>query len=273
MSTTETPRTRHTGRTVVLIVAGVVVASMIVWLAVGAVRTLTRPDASGTFEIEDRFDSVVLDSDLADVRIAYGDVDRGELTFRQGDSRERLELDHEVRGETLHVSLRQVREFWMPRLPWFGDVDPQLQLVLPASLERESVTLDVSTDMGDVDASGAFATVVARSDVGDIELRGSAESLDVHTDVGEIDLAGFSTDGELAANSGVGDVTLELEALPSGIAVETDTGEVHVNLPEGRYAVSTNTSVGDVEVEVRNDPSATRRYEFITSIGDISITS
>ncbi|MDQ2697866.1 MAG: hypothetical protein M3Y46_03650, partial [Actinomycetota bacterium] len=100
MSTTETSsRPSHTGRTVALIVVGVVVTAMIVWLAVGVVRAATRPDASGTFEIEEPFDSVVLDSDLADVDIAYRDVARSELTLRQGDSRERLELDHEVRGD------------------------------------------------------------------------------------------------------------------------------------------------------------------------------
>ena len=275
MSTTETSRPSHTGRTVALIVAGVVITAMVVWLAVGAVRAATRADASGTFEIEKTFDTVVLDSDLADVDIAYRDVVRGELILRQGDSRERLELDHQVRGDTLHVSLRHVRELGLPTLwwPWFGDRSPQLELVLPAALERESITLEVSTDVGDIDTTGAFADVSLRSSVGDIELDGSAESLAVHTDAGEIDLERFGTEGELTARSGVGDVTIGLETLPSGIRVETEAGEVHVDLPEGRYALTADTSLGEVDIDADNDSSAARRYEFITSVGDISVRS
>jgi hypothetical protein len=275
MSTTETsPRPSHTGRTVALIVVGVVVTAMIVWLATGVVRAATRPDASGTFEIEEPFDSVVLDSDLADVDIAYRDVARSELTLRQGDSREGLELDHEVRGDTLHISLRHVRELGMPLWwPWFGDRSPQLELVLPAALEREPVALEVSTDVGDIDTTGAFADVSLRSSVGDIELDGSAESLAVHTDAGEIGLERFSTEGELTARSGVGDVTMGLEALPSGIRVETEAGEVHVDLPQGRYALTADTSLGDVDIDADNDSSAARQYEFTTSVGDISVRS
>ena len=275
MSTTETPRPSHTGRTVALIVAGVIIAALVVWLAVGAVRTLTRPDASGTFEIGDRFDSVVLDGDLADVTVSYGAVERGELTLRQGDTRERLELDHEVRGETLHVSLRHVREPGMPVIWWpsLGGRSPQLVLVLPESQEDDPVALDLRTAAGDVEAGGDFGAVSVRSHVGDIELRGSADSLDVQTDAGEIDLVRFSTEGELAAHSAVGDVTLELAALPSGIRVETDLGDVEVDLPDGRYAVTTDTSLGEVDLAVAHDPSASRAYGFTTNVGDISVRS
>lgn len=275
MSTTETsPRPAHTGRTVALIVVGVVITAMIVWLATGVVRAATRPDASGTFEIEEPFDAVVLDSDLADVDIAYRDVARTELTLRQGDSRERLELDHEVRGDTLHVSLRHVRELGMPlQWPWFGDRSPRLELVLPAALERAPVALEVSTDVGDIDTAGDFADVSLRSSVGDIELGGSAESLAVHTDAGEIDLDRFSTEGELTARSGVGDVTIGLDALPSGIRVETEAGEVHVDLPQGRYALTADTSLGEVDIDADSDSSAARLYEFTTSVGDISVRS
>lgn len=275
MSTTETsPRPAHTGRTIALIVVGVVITAMIVWLAAGVVRAASRPDASGTFEIEEPFDAVVLDSDLADVDIVYRDVARSELTLRQGDSRERLELDHEVRGDTLHISLRHVRELGMPlQWPWFGDRSPQLELVLPAALEREPVALEVSTDVGDIDTAGAFADVSLRSSVGDIELGGSAESLAVHTDAGEIDLDRFSTEGELTARSGVGDVTIGLDALPSGIRVETEAGEVRVDLPQGRYALNADTSLGEIDIDADNDSSAARQYEFTTSVGDISVRS
>jgi hypothetical protein len=275
MSTTEiSPRPAHTGRTVALIIAGVVITAMIAWLATGVVRAATRPDASGTFEIEEPFDAVVFDSDLADVDIAYRDVARSELTLRQGDSRERLELDHEVRGDTLHVSLRHVRELGMPlQWPWFGDRSPWLELVLPAALEGDPVALEVSTDVGDIDTAGAFADVSLRSSVGDIEFGGSAESLEVHTDAGEIDLDRFSTGGELIARSGVGDVTIGLDALPSGIRVETEAGEVHVDLPQGRYALTADTSLGEVDIDADSDSSAARLYEFTTSVGDISVRS
>jgi hypothetical protein len=275
MSTTETPRPSHTGRTIALIVVGVIITAMVAWLAVGVVRTLTRPDASGTFEISERFDTVVLDGDVADVSVVYGNVDESELTLRQNDSRARLELDHEVRGDTLHVSLRHVREFGVPELwwPWIGDTSPQLELVMPAAFEREPVALDLRTDVGDVEADGTFGDVSARSHVGDIELAGSAESLDVKADVGGVDLTRFSTEGELTVHSAVGDVTLELEALPSGIRVETDLGEVDVNLPEGRYALTVDSSLGEVDLDADSDSSADRQYEFETNIGNISITS
>ncbi len=276
MSTTDTSHgPAHTGRTVTLIVVGVVIMAMIVWLVVGAVRAAARPDASGTFEIDERFHTVVVDSELADVDIAYRDVARSELTLRQGDSRERLQLDHEVRGDTLHVSLRHVREFGLPdlRWPWFGERSPQLELVLPIELEREHVALQVRTDVGDIDAIGAFADVSLRSNVGDIDLGGSADALAVHTEAGEIGLERFSTEGELTARSAVGDVTIALEALPSGIRVETEAGEVHVDLPEGRYAVTADTSLGDVDIDADTDSSAARQYEFTSSVGDISVRS
>ncbi|WP_173922598.1 DUF4097 family beta strand repeat-containing protein [Agromyces sp. Marseille-P2726] len=275
MSTTPTPSPSHAGRTAALIVVGVLITAMLAWLAVAFVRTLTRPDASGTFEISERFDAVVLDGDLADVSVAYGDVESGELTLRQNDSRARLALDHEVRGDTLHVSLRHVREFGIPDLwwPWMGDRAPELQLVLPAALEREPVALDLRTDVGDVDAVGTFDDVSARSHVGDIVLVGSAASLDVTSDVGTIDLARFDTEGELTVQSAVGDVTLALESLPSGIRVETDLGEVDVNLPQGRYAITVDSALGEVDVQADSDMSASRQYRFETNIGNISVTS
>ena len=275
MSTTETPSPSHTGRNVALIVVGVIVLAVIAWLAVGVVRAATRPvGASDTFEIDGRFDSVVLDGDLADVSVEYGDVSRGELTLRQGDARQRLELDHEVRGDTLHVSLTHVREFGMPDLwwPWFGTRSPELVLVLPAQLESQPVALDLSTDMGDIEAVGIYADVSAGSHVGDISLRGAADSLDVHTDAGEIDLHRFSTDGELGGPA-VGDVTLQLEALPSELRVESEVGQVRVDLPQGRYALTVDTAIGDVDIDAQNDPSAAREYSFTTNVGDISVRS
>ncbi|MDQ2698692.1 MAG: DUF4097 domain-containing protein, partial [Actinomycetota bacterium] len=177
-------------------------------------------------------------------------------------------------GDTLHVSLRHVRELGMPPWwPWFGDRSPQLELVLPAALERAPVALEVSTDVGDIDTTGAFADVSLRSNVGDIDLGGSADSLIVHTEAGEIGLERFSTEGELAARSAVGDVTIALDALPSGIRVETEAGEVHVDLPQGRYALTADTSLGDVDIDADNDSSAARQYEFTTSVGDISVRS
>jgi hypothetical protein len=269
MSTTETPRPSHTGRTVTLIVVGVIVLAVVAWLSVGVVRAATRPvGASDTFEIDGPFDSVVLDGDLADVSVEYGDVSRSELTLHQGDARQRLELDHEVRGDTLHVSL--THELWWP---WFGARSPELVLVLPAQLESQPVTLDLSTDMGDIEADGIYADVSASSHVGDISLRGAADSLDVHTDAGEIDLQRFSTDGELTAQSAVGDITLELEALPSGLRVESEVGQVEVDLPEGRYALSVDTEIGDVDLDAENDPTAALQYEFTTNVGDISVRS
>ncbi|HEX6366346.1 MAG TPA: DUF4097 family beta strand repeat-containing protein [Agromyces sp.] len=275
MSTTESPRSSYAGRTAALIVIGVIITAMVAWLAVGVVRTLTRPDASGTFEISERFDSVVLDGDLADVSVAYGAVDRTELTLRQNGSRARLALDHEVRGDTLHVSLQHVREFGIPDLSWLwiGDRAPELQLVLPAALEREPVAIDLRTDVGDVVAVGTFDDVSARSHVGDIELTGSAASLDVKSDVGTIDLARFDTEGELSVQSAVGDVTLALEALPSGIRVETDLGEVNVNLPQGRYAITVDSALGEVDLQADSDMSAARQYRFETNIGNITVTS
>lgn len=273
MTTTAPPNSSHTGRTAAMIIVGALIAAIIVWFAVGAVRAATRPDASGTWEIAERFDSVVVDGDLADLDIAYRDVDRAELTLRHGDSSARLELDHVVRGTTLHVSLRHVREIAMPSWPWpWHDLhSPRLELVLPASLERD-VALAVATDLGDVHVAGDFGTVSARSDIGDIELSGSAASVDVRTTAGEIDVMRLSTDGDLTAQSQIGDVTLDLSSLPDRIDVETDAGEVTVRLPEGSYAVGTEASLGDVELAVPNDPSASRRYEFATGVGDIEIT-
>ena len=271
MTTTAPPNRSRTGRTVALIVAGTVVVALIAWLVVGAVRATTRPDASGTWEIDERFDSVVLEGDLADVDITYRDIDRSELTLRQGDSRARLDLDHEVRGDTLHVSLRHVREIGLPQWwPWPGARGPRLELVLPASLEQD-VALDMSTDVGDIRATGGFGGVTARSDVGDIELHGSAASVDLRTSTGDIDVTRVSTAGAMTVQSRIGDLTLALDALPDGIDVRTETGEVTVNLPEGRYDVTADTSIGDLELAVANDPSATRHYEFTSGIGDISI--
>lgn len=273
MTTTAPQNPSRTGRNVALIVAGVVIAALIVWLVVGAVRAATRPDASGTWEIDESFDSVVLDGDLVDVDIIYRDIDRSELTLRQGDSRARLDLDHEVRGDTLHVSLRHVREVGVPQWwPWLGARSPRLELALPASLEGD-VAFAVSTDVGDIRATGEFGGVTARSDVGDIELHGVAASVVVRTNTGDVDMTRFSTAGTMTAESRIGDVTIELDALPDGIDVDTDTGEVTVKLPDGRYAVSADTSIGDLELEVPNDPSAARHYDFTSGIGDISVTN
>lgn len=116
--------------------------------------------------------------------------------------------------------------------PWSSDAG-EVELVVPESLAR-TMDLDLTTDIGDVSATGEFAAVTAQTSTGGVDL----------------DLGGIT--GEVSGTSNLGDIEVRLgqDSTPTAVTASTNTGEVAVHLPgTAGYRVTATTDLGERVVD------------------------
>ena len=137
----------------------------------------------------------------------------------------------------------------------------------------------------DADCNGSFGgcsvdyviTVPDATDVsvvtgsGDIAVGGSLGGVTVKAGSGDITATNLAAD-QVTAESGSGDVDLELGKAAPTVGVRTGSGDVSVRLPpHAGYAVDAETGSGDTTVRVPDDPASTSKLRIRTGSGDIAV--
>lgn len=261
------PRPDTTLRNALLAVGSVAIVGVLVLGVVQFAQAGTGDDQSGSYEVTDGFESVVIDTSAADVTVRYDDsIDTARIDFDSGDAP--LRFEQQVRGDRLAISVRA--RGWWPFGGLFGLSglgDATLDVTLPADLAP--VGLDIDTSAGDVVAEGEFTDLSLDSSAGNIELAGSADSLTLSSSAGNVSGTDLDVTGAVSGDSSAGNTTLRFITLPSSILLDSSAGNVRVALPDGDYEIRTDTSAGNVELGVVNTPGADRVYSFDTSAGNV----
>ncbi|HEV8547771.1 MAG TPA: DUF4097 family beta strand repeat-containing protein, partial [Polyangiaceae bacterium] len=139
----------------------------------------------------------------------------------------------------------------------------KLSLVDDCHENHCSVDIDVTLPAG--------VEVEIEAGSGDLALEGLLGSVQVHTSSGDIvghDLSGAA----LSAETGSGDVALEIGEPAENIRVEAGSGDIALGVPAGSYRLRAATSSGDRRVErVVDDPDASASIDATTSSGDVVI--
>ncbi|HEX5098722.1 MAG TPA: DUF4097 family beta strand repeat-containing protein [Polyangiaceae bacterium] len=139
------------------------------------------------------------------------------------------------------------------------------KLTLVDVCHENHCSVDVSVEV----PSGVSVTVQVAS--GDLELYEMLGAINVATGSGDIlgyGLAGAALDAE----TGSGDVALEVSEPAERIHVRTHSGDVSLGVPAGAYRLDVGTNSGDRHVsDVSNDSRASGSIDVFTGSGDVAI--
>jgi hypothetical protein len=149
--------------------------------------------------------------------------------------------------------------------PDFGrnQLGVDLTIVAPSHL-----TLECTTNVGDIRIAGFAAGIRSRTDVGSITCADLRGNVDLHTNVGDI-RAVYAADAPAALDVGlstnVGDVTFNGPAdISAEVSAAANVGSIHTDRPlnvTGTIKKSVRATLGDAE----------GRIQLRTNVGDIRI--
>ena len=131
-------------------------------------------------------------------------------------------------------------------------------------------TLTVSSNAGDVRASGLTGTLHLSSSAGDVRDDGAAGTLTMISTAGDVSGTNLRS-ATVSASSSAGDVNLTFVTPPEQVEAGSSAGDVHVRVPDVGYDLSVRSSVGDIQTTVKSDPSSPRTIDAHSSAGDVSV--
>ena len=265
------PRQPNTLRTVLLVVGSIVLAIILIGTVARVAFSLNRDDTSGTFAIDEAFDTVELRSSAADVKVEYTDVTEPEIRFDQGGTN--LRLDYSVSGGILNVRVDHAGWGWWGWGfdGWGWNDDAKVKLSLPKAMEGDGVELAIESTAGDLRVFGDYGDVTVESTAGNLRMSGAAEDLQITTTAGDVRLDDIAVNGAFRSESTAGDGRFDFRSLPDSMEVTSTAGDVRVVLPSGSYRIETDTTAGEVRQSVSSDQDAERVYRFETTAGDIEL--
>ena len=256
-------------RTTLLVGGSILVIALLAYLVVAVASAANRTDASREVTVDTGFDTVSITAEVADVTLAFGDVDETVVAFEQHGANRDMSFEAESTSGTLTVAVAE-----HGTVPWFfGDVSesPLLIVTLPVALAGEGLTVELETDAGDVVLDGDFGEVDVVTTVGDLRIDGSAERLGVETTVGDVTIGAITVTGDASIATSAGEVDATLAAVPSRLDIITNVGNVDLTLPAGEYRIDTSTNTGDVTIDAPNTPDSDTIVNVETTVGDITI--
>lgn len=280
------PRGGRGWRITVTLIASLVVGLLLLGLAGMSLTSwaINRgyQDVPATYELGTP-DSITLTSHVAEVtvmpssevdQVTVALVDPGATALPPDSATARAQVSIEEGATGIVLDVRQ------PGVNRFAGLLEEHRDVLLVVPTRHTMALDITSNVGGIDASGEFTSLTVRSDVGDIRLRGvsAPEGLTATGGVGGIDVA---TDGSIPAGitltSDMGDVSLALPTDAGGeVTITSDVGEVDVTAPgEARRTVVATSEVGTVTVDPQVADAAGESVGTLTvttSVGDIRVS-
>lgn len=283
---TPSPGGGRTWRVVVTVIAAMVMSVALLALAGMALTSWavnrSFQEVAATHDLGSP-DSLTLTSRVADVRVATSPevdevtlalVEPGSFSVPDPDRTARARVSVEDGADGPQVTVSQ------PNVNRFGGLLDDHRDVLLLVPEGHRMALDVRSDVGDIDAAGAFTSVTIGSDVGDVSLSSidAPDGITVRTDVGQVSLTPAApVPGGIDISSTLGDVDLALPVDAEGpVTVHSDIGEVDIAAPgTTRREVHARSDVGTVDVDpalMSGDGEPAGTLTVTTSVGDISVS-
>ncbi|MGW4944616.1 DUF4097 family beta strand repeat-containing protein [Actinoplanes sp. NPDC004185] len=132
---------------------------------------------------------------------------------------------------------------------------------------------DVTVGSGGAAIDRASGTVSLKSGSGDILANDLQGETTLVTGSGDVEAHGLGGGQAVRAQTGSGDVTVEVTKVAS-VTARTGSGNIELMVPDGAYQVKTRTGSGDAELlGIVNDATAKNVIEVQTGSGDATITA
>lgn len=217
------------------------------------------------------FDSINIDADVLDLRIAKGDAYQVEYEYTKG-----LMPVCEVKNGTLYVK-QTMKKRWSV----FGisNNEATLRVTIPEGTVMGTVSIGI--DVGNIELTGIEATKCGiDASVGNIEITAcSFGSSDIDGDTGNI-IVDDTALGNAVCGSDVGSIKLK-GCTFGNLEIETDIGDTAVEAVQAldEYDLDLEAELGSVQVNGRNEGthyssrgSGSGRIEISTDMGNISVS-
>ena len=238
--------------------------------------------------------TVVIDVDNSDVTVKFDkNADKITVSYYVCNNRSGKELKNfNVTDSNGTLSLKEHTRWQYDLFLWtYKDTD--VTVIIP---EGRAVSLDISTDNGDVNIYGSanIPNLHIDTDNGDAEINGqiSAKGVTVETDNGDVEITGsftansltvetdngtFEAEGTLSVNTlsietDNGDIEAEDALITANkISFSTDNGDIEARLfgAEADYKIAVETDNG--KSNVTNQTTGSRALNIVTDNGDAYI--
>jgi len=176
------------------------------------------------------------------------DVGSGDLTLRGSDV-DTVAVTARIEGPTNHLGSSLLDG----RLSLFDDCHEQHCSVDVTAIVPSGVPVELHSGSGDIELDDLLATILA------------------HTGSGDITGAGLAG-ADLSAETGSGDVSLDVSESAEQIVVRTGSGDVALSVPAGGYSLTITTGSGDRHVSgIDSDSGAASSIAVSTGSGDVVI--
>lgn len=248
--------------TVLVIVAGVLVAQVLVWVVLQQTGTTTE-HSSGTFQRVP--DSVTVEGDTAEIDVVGTATDQVSVDRQVEWARTEPEITETWHGKDLDVDLVCSGSFLFG---WFNDVcRVDYRAEVPSS-----AAIDLTATTGSLTVADVDSAVAATTTTGSVNLRGVGGDLETAATTGSIRGTGLAGE-KVTAETTTGDIELAFDTAPRKLTSKLTTGDIVVTLPDDGepYRVTGRTGTGDRDIRIATDPDADRVIDVSTTTGDVTI--
>ena len=253
---------RKTTKRWLIAAASLVVIGVIMIAAVSAFHweytdLSTEQYETNTYEINEEFRSIAINTDTADITFAASDACRVVSC-----ERESVELSVEVRDGTLTVNAVDTGK-WYEHIG-FNFRSPGLTVYLPGT---DYGSLVISESTGDVVIPDRFAfdSIDVSLSSGDVFLSAaSRETARIQSSTGAVNVTDTSL-GELELRTSTGEITVSGVTCQGDIRISVTTGETELENVVCRNLVSVG-STGDISLE---RVTAAEKFSIERSTGDV----
>ena len=134
-------------------------------------------------------------------------------------------------------------------------------------------TASIVMGSGDAGIDGATGAVSLRSGSGNIVANDLHSDVTLVTGSGDVEAHGLAGGKAVRAQTGSGDVIVELTAVAS-VTARAGSGDIELLVPDGAYQLRTHNGSGDSKViGLVDSPTATNALDVQTGSGDATVTA
>lgn len=212
--------------------------------------------------VEDEVDSLDISWLTGPVTVGISPDDKIHVTERSAkklDESDKMKVSVGSGVLTVRWDGQWFRKFFNVNLGWFGQKDKELEVLLPAGLSQELITLDVSNTDGDMSVTGCNAETVDVSTVsGELNVSAcSGDEMNMNTVSGGVELSNVSAAGSMTVNtvsggmelSGVTSETLVIDTVSGSCRLAGQAAEFNANTISGDILMSLTSLPEDVDMD------------------------
>ncbi len=222
-------------------------------------RFNTANTVTNTYEINEKFHSISIDTNDCDLNFVLTDKNKSEVVCFED---EKMPNKVEVKNGVLTIEVTNNRK-WYDYIGIYW-ADTEITVHLP---ESEYEKLEIFDDVGDISISSdfSFAKALIKTSTGDIDFSASVkDEIDVKTSTGDITVKEINC-RSINFNTDTGNIHFSDAQIQQNASFKTDTGNLKIeNVKSGSITAETDTG----NMKFKNTISVSD-FKNISNTGDI----